>query len=148
MKKSMFFGALFAAGMLMIACSSDKDVADNNGPIAENGGDNYIAVSVNLPTEPSSYSRSGENDNDGKVTYSDGLYSEYEVKNASLLIFDNAADPSFIEAYDITSYTEPWTSVPTSSSYNVTENSVKIVLKVKSSIKKNDNLLVILYSIS
>ena len=142
MKKSMFFGALFAAGMLMTACSSDKDVADNNGPIAENGGDNYIAVSVNLPTEPSSYSRSDANDNDGKVTYSDGLYSEYEVKNASLLIFDNAADPAFIEAYDITSYTEPWTSA--TASHNVTDNSVKVVLKVKSSIKKNDNLLVIL----
>lgn len=144
MKKSMFFGALFAAGMLMTACSSDKDVADNNGPIAENGGDNYIAVSVNLPTEPSSYSRSGANDNAGQVTYSDGLYSEYEVKNASLLIFDNESDPNFIEAYDITSYTEPWRSVSNTESYNVTDHSAKVVLKVKSSIKKNDNLLVVL----
>ena len=46
MKKSMFFGALFAAGMLMTACSSDKDVVENNVPTGENGGNKYLAIGI------------------------------------------------------------------------------------------------------
>ena len=46
MKKSMFlFGALFAAGLSFTACSSDNDVAENNGS-TENGGSNLYFLLV------------------------------------------------------------------------------------------------------
>ena len=109
MKKSMFFGALFAAGMLMTACSSDKDVVENNLPAGENGGNNYIAIGINLPQDPASVTRAAGTDNSGQVTYSDGLPREFAVKNATLIIFNNAAnedDASFGGAYNID--TSPW----------------------------------------
>ena len=122
MKKSLFFGALFAAGMLMTACSSDKDVVENNVPTGENGGKKYIAIGINLPTDPASTTRGETTDNNGQVTYKDGLETEYAIKNATLVIFSNAADDAatFIAAYTVS--TAPWT---TGLSENVTGYSKK-----------------------
>ena len=47
--KKLSFLALVAAGMLFGACSSDKDDVSVIGP-NENGGGNYLAIRVNLPT--------------------------------------------------------------------------------------------------
>lgn len=135
MKKSMFlFGALFAVGLSFTACSSDNDVADNNGPI-DNGGGNYLAISINLPTNPASVTRT--TDNNGGVTYDDGLATEYAVDNATLIIFNSTG--TFVEAHDID--TKPWTS---SSDDNVTRVSTKIVQKVSGSVAANYQMLVIL----
>lgn len=142
MKKSMFFGALFAAGMLMTACSSDKDVVENNLPAGENGGNKYIAIGINLPTDPASTTRGGTTDNNNQVTYSDGLATEYAVKNATLIIFSNAAnedDATFVAAYTVSP--APWTG---GSSKNVTEYSRKIIQQVSADVVAGCKALVIL----
>ena len=88
MKKSMFFGALFAAGMLMTACSSDKDVADNEGPnrLTENG-EGYISIGISLPSDPSATTRAND-------VFDDGTSDEYEVTDAYLLLFSGADEAS------------------------------------------------------
>jgi len=141
MKKSLFFGALFAAGMLMTACSSDKDVVENNVPTGENGGKKYIAIGINLPTDPASTTRGETTDNNGQVTYKDGLETEYAIKNATLVIFSNAADDAatFIAAYTVS--TAPWT---TGLSENVTGYSKKIVQQVSADVVAGCKALVVL----
>ena len=134
MKKSMFlFGALFAVGLSFTACSSDNDVAEN-GPI-ENGGGNYIAISINLPVDPASTTRA--DDNSDQVTYDDGLATEYAVNNAMVLVFDESTK-NLKGAYTITPSWE------TSSDGNVTWKSKQIVTKVGSDIVADDLMLVVL----
>ncbi len=142
MKKLFFLGALFAVGLGFTACSSDKDDAASASGQSENGGDNYVAIGINLPQAPGSMTRSGETDNNGQVTYSDGLATEYAVKNATLIIFDNAAaedDATFVAAYNLS--TAPWTG---GTSHNVTEISTKVVQKVSASVVAGYRALVIL----
>lgn len=89
MKKSMFFvGAMIAAGLSFTACSSDNDVVQeetslNNKFDAQ--GNAYVNIAINLPT------RSGTRANE---VYDDGLATEYDVKNAVLVLFKgtNAAE--------------------------------------------------------
>lgn len=141
MKKSMFFGALFAAGMLMTACSSDKDVVENNLPAGENGGNKYIAICINLPQAASGMTRAGETDNNGQVTYDDGLATEYAIKNATLIIFNNATkedDATFVGAYSIN------TPFIGSASHNVTEYSTKVVKLVSSEVVAGYRAMVVL----
>ena len=142
MKKSMFFGALFAAGMLMTACSSGNDVVENNLPAGENGGNNYIAIGINLPQSAAGVTRSGTDDNNSQVTYSDGKATEYAVKNATLIIFSDAAaedDATFVAAYTVSP--APWTG---GSSNNVTEYSRKIIQQVSADVVAGCKALVIL----
>lgn len=133
-------GALFAAGLGFTACSSEKDVAENPDTI-ENGGGNYIAISINLPTVGTTPTRAADTDNNNDVTFDDGLTTEYAVNNASLLIF--GSDGTFKEAYDLSS---DWTKVTTSGTdyKNVTEHSKQFVLKTSGKIAINDLMLVIL----
>ncbi len=127
-------GALFAAGLGFTACSSEKDVAENPDAI-ENGGGNYIAISINLPNNPATNTRT--DDNGGNVEYNNGLASEYAVKNATLIIFD--ASGNYVEARVIDP--KPWT---TSSDNNVTRVSTKVVQQVDGNIAKDYQMLVIL----
>lgn len=137
MKKSLFFGALFAAGMLMTACSSDKDVVENNVPTGENGGNNYIAISINLPSATNGMTRA--DDNGGQVTLDDGLSGEYAVNNATLIIFDQST-MKFKQAFNLSS-----TGFSTSGTdKQVTSHGTKIIQMVGSSVVANDLALVIL----
>lgn len=141
MKKLFFLGALFAVGLGFTACSSDKDVAENSGQIL-NGGDKYIAIGINLPQAPASATRAGTSDNNNEVTYHDGKATEYAVKNATLIIFNNATnedDATFVAAYNIN--TSPWTG---GTSNNVTEYSTKVVKLVSSEVVDGYRAMVIL----
>ena len=144
MKKSMFlFGALFAEGLSFTACSSDNDVVGNNVPTGENGGNKYLAIGINLPQAVSGMTRAGGTDNNGQVTYHDGLATEYAVKNATLIIFNNASnedDATFVAAYTIN--TAPWTGTGTSN--NVTETSTKVVKLVDSKVVAGYRAMVVL----
>lgn len=75
--------ALAAAGLLFGACSSDKDVdvADNQN-VWDGDGDGYIALTINMPTTPTTRAA-----ND---VYDDGLADEYNVQDAALLLFTGA----------------------------------------------------------
>ena len=97
MKLNKVLLGLCAAG-LFAACSSD-DIMPNNQLVAD-GADGYITFGVHQPTVPSTRA----NDN-----FDDGLENEYEVKDATLILFGGVdeATATVQSAYDITSsYTD------------------------------------------
>lgn len=141
MKKMFLFGALIAAGLSFTACSSDKDDTENSG-VGINNSENFIAIGINLPQSPVSTTRAETSDNNGQVTYSDGLASEYTVKDATLIIFDNQTEEDnakFVAAYSIS--TTPWSG---GTSNNVTEYSTKVIKRVASTVTAGYRALVIL----
>lgn len=95
MKKNFFPMALMAIAMGLNACSSDDPVVNAGGgnvPFADGG---YVKMAINMPSAPSSRAYS-EN-------FGDGLENEYEVKNATLILFDGTSedDAKFHSAYDL-----------------------------------------------
>lgn len=80
MKKFKFFSLAFAALMLG-ACSSD-DIAEGpqSGPEWNAEGQGYINLAINLPSQPASRA----NDE-----YDDGTPEEYDVKDATLILFSD-----------------------------------------------------------
>ena len=137
MKKLFFLGALFAVGLGFTACSSDKDEVASASGQSENGGGNYIAISINLPNVPTSITRTTTDNGGNVVDLNDGLATEYEVKDATLIIFDNSGN--FVEARTID--TKPWTS---STDDHVTRVSTKVVQKVGGSVAAGYQMLVVL----
>jgi len=96
MKKNFFPMALMAIAMGLNACSSDDPVVNADGgkaPFADGG---YVKMAINMPSAPSSRAYSEE--------FGDGLAKEYEVKNATLILFQGDADENnavFHSAYDL-----------------------------------------------
>ena len=80
MKKSILFSLPLAA-MLAAGCSSDDNI--DAGKTNGNGGDAYVAVSINLPTTTGTRAYT--------ETFDDGNEAEYNVKDVTVLIF-NASD--------------------------------------------------------
>lgn len=139
--KKLSFLALAAVGLLLGACSSDKDVA--NVPETEDVGEGYIAVSVNLPTAPQSMTRATDDNGAGagKFDLDDGLEGEYAVNDVHLLIFSPGAtedDATFKTAFNLS------TSWPVNADPHVTVNSAKLVKKVGGAVAVGDLMLVIL----
>ena len=136
--KKLSFLALAAAGLLMVGCSDKDVVAETSMPNEENGGGNYIAIGINLPSVYDATRGSDNNDNGGNVDeLNDGMPSEYAVKNATLIIF--GSDGAFKWAGDID--TKPWEK---NADPHVTTVSTKIVKQVGGSVAKGDQMLVIL----
>ena len=98
MKKNFFPMALMAIAMGLNACSSDDPVVNADGgkaPFADGG---YVKMAINMPSAPSS--RAANDDFED----SDGLPKEYEVKNATLILFQGDDDENnavFHSAYDL-----------------------------------------------
>lgn len=84
-----------AMALCMFASCSDNDFTANGGDGNNQlpGGDSYLGISLELPSEPSTR---GVND-----VFDDGTPTEYAVKNAALLLFKGAeeGDAVFIGAY-------------------------------------------------
>lgn len=138
MKKLFFLGAIFAVGLGFTACSSDKDDVAVSGP-EDNGGGKYIAMSINFPNVPASVTRATTDNGGNVVDLNDGLATEYEVKDATLIIFN--ASGKFVEAQTID--TKPWTA---STDDQVTRVSTKVVQKVGGGVAVGNKMLVILNS--
>lgn len=127
MKKNFFPMALMAIAMGLNACSSDDPVVNAGGgnvPFAEGG---YVKMAINMPSAPSSrvYSE----------TFGDGLKNEYEVKNATLILFEGTSENTakFHSAYDLpVSMTKDGATQITSTT--------KIVKKVDNSVPAGSNL--------
>lgn len=79
MKKYKFFALAFAA-LTLGACSSDDVVDEQRGPEWNAEGQGYINLAINLPSQPASRA----NDD-----YDDGTPEEYDVKNATLILFSD-----------------------------------------------------------
>lgn len=95
MKKSLLFSVVLA-GLMLGSCSSSDDLNGGNTS-ANQEGNGYVSLSLNLPTRSGSMSRA-ENDN-----FDDGLVDEYAVKNGTLLLFEGAdeANATFVGAYKL-----------------------------------------------
>ena len=95
MKKKFFPMALMAIAMGLNACSSDDPVVNAGGgnvPFADGG---YVKMAINMPSAPSSRAYS--------EGFGDGLAKEYEVKNATLILFEGTSEDGakFHSAYDL-----------------------------------------------
>ena len=98
MKKFSFL-ALAAAGMLLAACSSDKDVAGEAPSVSANG-DGFVGISISIP------SADGTRANDDLTN---GKADEFAVKNAYLYLFvgSDASNAKFVKRYSITDSFDP-----------------------------------------
>ena len=94
MKKTKLFALAFAA-LALGACSNDDIVDQQGGSTVNPGEQGYVSVALNLPTQPTVRA----NDN-----FDDGLESEYNVKDATLLVFSGATEDAakFTGAYLLT----------------------------------------------
>ena len=142
MKKFSFL-AMAALGLLFAACSSEKDVTEQQGQDAAYDGQ-FLTFNINLPSIPASVTRAADNGTGTLVDNgdnTDGLPKEYAVKNAILLVFGKAATDdaaTFKSAYEIS--TQPWSD---NTDPHVTETSKKVIQEV-SGVVDNDLMLVIL----
>ena len=94
MKKTKLFALAFAA-LALGACSNDDIVDQQGGSTVNPGEQGYVSVALNLPTQPTVRA----NDN-----FDDGLESEYNVDDATLLVFSGATEDAakFTGAYPLT----------------------------------------------
>lgn len=124
MKKTLLFSVALA-GLMLGSCSSSDDLNGGGSAPVKQDGNGYVAFTINLPTQPST--RTGSFNDDFK----DGMANEYAVKDATLLLFQGAAESSatFVGAYKLS--TEPWTSP--AGDQNITTTSKKIVKKIDNS---------------
>lgn len=88
MKKISFFALALAAG-LMMGCSDDNSLVEGPSTGSSTTGKGYISLAINLPTQPSARA----NDK-----YDDGTPEEYDVKDATLILF---ADDTINSAYSL-----------------------------------------------
>lgn len=104
MKKNFFPVALMALAIGFNACSSDDVTVNANGgdkvSFAEGG---YVKMAINMPSQSSSRGTNTATDNDGNVNFEDGLPGEYEVKDATLILFEGADEENakFHSAYGL-----------------------------------------------
>ena len=94
MKKTKLFALAFAT-LALGACSNDDIVEQQGGSTVNPGEQGYVSVALNLPTQPTVRA----NDN-----FDDGLESEYNVDDATLLVFSGATEDAakFTGAYPLT----------------------------------------------
>lgn len=96
--KNLFGMAVMATAL--VACSSNDDLAPN-GHEGNQTGEAYASFRINLPT--TSGTRVA-----GDPTFDGGDAKEYEVKNGTILIFDNAGN--FVTSAKLGTM-NPWTDV-------------------------------------
>lgn len=140
--KKLSFLALAAVGLLLSACTSDKDVAENalNQYDMIEGQSAWLAVGIALPGDPAT--RTNEDLNDG-------LEGEFAVYSAKLVLFKGASEDeaTLVKDYDIapTWNNETGDNVPpenTEGSYGeVTSTANRIVQEIEApSLGVQDNL--------
>lgn len=124
MKIKHLFGLAVIAAMTA-SCSSNEDLGTaGSGTGTNEAGVGYVAFNINLPTQSGSSSRAGsENDQ-----FDAGTPNEYDVKDATLLIFEGSSESSaqFKGAYTLD--TAPWKD--NDQTDNITTTSATIVKQI------------------
>ena len=124
MKIKHLFGLAVIAAMTA-SCSSNEDLGTaGSGTGTNEAGVGYVAFNINLPTQSGSSSRAGsENDQ-----FDAGTPNEYDVKDATLLIFEGSSESSaqFKGAYTLN--TAPWKD--NGKTDNITTTSATIVKQI------------------
>lgn len=133
MKIKHLFGLAVIAAMTA-SCSSNEDLG-NAGPGTgtNEAGVGYVAFNINLPTQSGSSSRaSSANDQ-----FDAGTPNEYDVKDATLLIFEGAdeANAQFKGAYTLN--TAPWKD--NGKTDNITTTSATIVKQIDTPASSSDH---------
>ena len=133
MKIKHLFGLAVIAAMTA-SCSSNEDLGTaGSGTGTNEAGVGYVAFNINLPTQSGSSSRAGsENDQ-----FDAGTPNEYDVKDATLLVFEgaNEADALFKGAYTLN--TAPWKD--NGQTDNITTTSATIVKQIDTPASSSDH---------
>ena len=121
MKIKHFFGLAVIAAMTA-SCSSNEDLGTaGSGTGTNEAGVGYVAFNINLPTQSGSSSRANDQ-------FDAGTPNEYDVKDATLLIFEGSSESSaqFKGAYILN--TAPWKD--NGQTDNITTTSATIVKQI------------------
>lgn len=133
MKIKHYFGLAVIAAMTA-SCSSNEDLGTaGSGTGTNEAGVGYVAFNINLPTQSGSSSRAGsENDQ-----FDAGTPNEYDVKDATLLIFEGSSESSaqFKGAYTLN--TAPWKD--NGKTDNITTTSATIVKQIDTPASSSDH---------
>jgi len=103
--KNLFGMAVMATAL--VACSSNDDLASNGKDNVGKTGEAYASFRINLPTTTGTRA---DDPTPGTPSFEHGTAAEYEVKNGTILIFDNSGN--FVESVDLGTM-NPWTDVKT-----------------------------------
>lgn len=124
MKIKHFFGLAVIAAMTA-SCSNNEDLGTaGSGTGTNEAGVGYVAFNINLPTQSGSSSRAGsENDQ-----FDAGTPNEYDVKDATLLIFEGGSESSALFKGAYTLNTAPWKD--NDQTDNITTTSATIVKQI------------------
>ena len=120
MKKTLLFSVALA-GLMLGSCSSSDDLNGGNNTGSNQSGNGYVAFNINLPSQAGSSSRANDD-------FKDGMKSEYDVKDATLLVFEGAdeANAQFKGAYKLN--TAPWNDK--NANENITTTSATVVKQI------------------
>ncbi len=121
MKKSILFSLPLAA-LLAASCSSDDNI-DNGGNNSGNGGDAYVAVSINMPT--TNGMRAAED-----PTFDNGDAAEYNVKDVTVLIFNQNDEFEQYYSTENGSLTAPTVWQTNTNGSNITTSATTVPLRV------------------
>lgn len=133
MKIKHFFGLAVIAAMTA-SCSSNEDLGTAGpGTGTNEAGVGYVAFNINLPTQSGSSSRAGS----ANDQFDAGTPNEYDVKDATLLIFEGAdeANAQFKGAYTLN--TAPWKD--NGKTDNITTTSATIVKQIDTPASSSDH---------
>ncbi len=121
MKKTLLFSVALA-GLMLGSCSSSDDLnGGGNNTGSNQSGNGYVAFNINLPSQAGSSSRANDD-------FDAGMKSEYDVKDATLLIFEGSSESAaqFKGAYTLN--TAPWKN--NGQTDNITTTSATIVKEI------------------
>ena len=100
--KNLFGMAVMATAL--VACSSNDDLT-SNGHEGNQTGEAYASFRINLPTTSGTRA---DDPTPGTPSFDEGTAKEYEVKNGTILIFDN--DGKYVTSAQLGTM-NPWTDV-------------------------------------
>ena len=93
----------------LVGCSSNDNLAPDGKDNVGKAGEAYASFTINLPTTTGNGTRGDEPVvKDGTPSFAEGTAAEYEVKNGTILIFDNAGN--FVTSAQLGTM-NPWTPV-------------------------------------
>lgn len=101
--KNLFGMAVMATAL--VGCSSNDNLNPNANEGADKAGTAYASFKINLPTTSGTRA---PGDPEGTPDHVHGTAAEYEVKNGTILIFDNSGN--FVEKAELGTM-NPWTDV-------------------------------------
>ena len=124
--KNLFGMAVVATAL--VGCSSSDDLATDGKGNENKTEAAYASFKINLPTTTGTR---GAGDPEGTPEFVQGEAKEYEVKNGTILIFDNSGN--FVESAELGTM-NPWTDVKTN---GVTTAAIATVKLEKVSLGEN-----------